>query len=148
ICNTDVNWRALAQALARDDLAADPRFATMAGRIAHMDEVDAEVARETRKHSRDELFRRLNGGGAICGAVRTPPEGINDPLLHRSGLLREIDHPEYGKLVVARSALRFFGEPDWAYQPSHALGADNDAVFGELGLGDDELDELRKAGVI
>ena len=149
ICNTNVNWRALARALGRDDLAADPRFATMAGRIAHMDDVDAEIARETRKRGRDELFALLNRSGAICGAVRTLREVMSDPLLHESGLLSEIDHPEYGKLVIARSCLRFSDQPDLAYEPSHALGADTAAVLGrELGCSDDELTELRTAGVI
>src|SRR5262249_44600095 len=119
------------------------------GRIAHMDEVDAEIARETRKHGRDALFTLLNQSGAICGAVRTLREVIHDPLLHDSGLLREIDHPEYGKVVVARSCLRFSDQPDSAYEPSHGLGADNDAVLGwELGLSDDELTRLRNSGVI
>ena len=149
ICNSNTNWQTLVKVLERDDLGADPRFATMAGRLAHMDEIDAEIARETRKHGRDALFTLLNGAGAICGAVRTLREVISDPLLHRSGLLTEIEHPEYGRLVVARSALRFSDQPDFVYQPSHALGADNDAVFGgELGLGDEELCALRKAGVI
>ena len=149
VCNTDANWHALAKALGRHDLAADPRFGTMAGRIAHIDHIDAEIGRETRKHGRDELSALLNGSGAICGAVRTVREVLNDPLLHRSGLLSEIVHPEYGSLVVARSALRFSDQPSPAHEPSHALGADNDAVFGgELGLSDDELARLRKAGVI
>jgi formyl-CoA transferase len=149
ICNTDTNWRALVQALGRDDLDADPRFVTMAGRIAQMDHIDAEIARETRKRGRDELFTLLNKSGAICGAVRSLREVIEDPLLHASGLLREIDHPEYGKLVVARSCLRFSDQAGSAYEPSHALGADNDAVLGrELGLSDDDLARLRKAGVI
>jgi len=148
ICNTNDNWRALVNALGRDDLDADPRFATMAGRIAHMDLVDAEIARETRKHKRDALFKLLNGAGAICGAVRSLREVIDDPLLHAGGLLHEIDHPEYGRLAVARSALRFFDQPSPTYQPSHALGADNDAVFGELGLSAEELTKLRADGVI
>jgi CoA:oxalate CoA-transferase len=149
ICNTNVNWLALVKALGRDDLAADERFATMAGRVAHMDLVDAEIARETAKKPRDELFTLLNRGGAICGAVRTLREVMADPLLYRSGLLTEIDHPEYGKLVIARSALKFSGEASPAYEPSHPLGGDNRAVFGgELGLGDEELEKLRDAGVI
>jgi CoA:oxalate CoA-transferase len=149
ICNTNANWQALAKALGRDDLGSDPRFATMAGRIAHMDEIDAEIAGETRRRGRGELFGLLNAAGAICGAVRTLREVIDDPLLHQSGLLRRIDHPEYDELVVFRSALRFFGEAECAYEPSHALGADNAAILGgELGVSDHELAELRQAGVI
>jgi CoA:oxalate CoA-transferase len=149
ICNTNANWQALAKALGRDDLGSDPRFATMAGRIAHMDDIDAEIAGETRRRGRGELFGLLNAAGAICGAVRTLREVIDDPLLHQSGLLRRIDHPEYDELVVFRSALRFSGEAECAYEPSHALGADNAAILGgELGVSDHELAELRQAGVI
>ena len=149
ICNSNANWHALVKALGRDDLDCNPRLATMAGRIERMEYIDAEIARETRKRGRDELFTLLNRGGAICGAVRTLREVIYDPLLRASGLLTEIDHPEYGRLVVARSPLRFFDQPGCNYEPSHALGADNDAVFGaEIGLSANDLAELRKADVI
>src|SRR5262249_11106727 len=123
--------------------------ATMASRVEHMEYIDAEISRETRKRGRDELFTMLNQAGAICGAVRTLREVICDPLLRASGLLTEIDHPEYGKLVVARSPLRFSDQPGCRYEPSHALGADNDMVFGtEIGLSADDLAVLREAGVI
>ncbi|MBM3515063.1 MAG: hypothetical protein FJX59_15325 [Alphaproteobacteria bacterium] len=36
-CDTDAEWQALCAALARDDLAADPRFANNASRVAHRD---------------------------------------------------------------------------------------------------------------
>src|SRR5215216_1816431 len=149
ICNDNAHWHALAKALGRDDLDADPRFGTMAGRVQHMDFIDGEIARETRKHGRDELFQRLNRNGALCGAVRTLPEVLNDPKLRESGMLREIDHPDYGRLIVPQSAIRFPDQAGQRYEPSRGLGADNEAVFiDELGLSADELSALREAGVV
>src|SRR5690349_15750765 len=45
---TERHWHNLTQAMGRADLATDPRFATNADRIAHMDETDAVVAAWTR----------------------------------------------------------------------------------------------------
>lgn len=149
ICNDNAHWHALAKTLGRDDLDTDARFGTMAGRVRHMEFIDTEIARETRKHGRDDLFQRLNRSGALCGPVRTLPEVLNDPKLRESGMLREIDHPEYGRLVVPQSAIRFSDQAGDAYEPSHGLGADNEAIFcAELGLSADELAALRKTGVV
>ena len=41
---TEAHFQNLLKAMGREDLADDPRFATNAGRVAHMDETDALVA--------------------------------------------------------------------------------------------------------
>jgi hypothetical protein len=48
-------------------LAADPRFATNAGRQEHRAEVDRAVARVTRQWKRDELLARLEAEGVPAG---------------------------------------------------------------------------------
>jgi crotonobetainyl-CoA:carnitine CoA-transferase CaiB-like acyl-CoA transferase len=149
ICNDNAHWRALAAVLARDDLAADERFASMAGRVTHMDVIDAEIAKETVKYPRDELFARINKAGGLCGAVRTLPEVLNDPKLRESGMLIDVEHPEFGRVTVPQSAIRFPALPPHAYAPSRPLGADNAAVYGdELELSAETLANLKRAGII
>jgi formyl-CoA transferase len=149
ICNDNAHWRALVGVLARDDLASDERFASMGGRVAHMDVIDAEIAKETVKYPRDELFARINQAGGLCGAVRTLPEVLNDPKLRASGMLIDVEHPEFGRVTVPQSAIRFPDLPPHAYAPSRTLGADNAAVYcDELGLGAAELAALRTTGVV
>ena len=48
VVETDEQWRALANAIGRPDLAADERFATVVGRMRHHDELDAAIAAWTR----------------------------------------------------------------------------------------------------
>jgi crotonobetainyl-CoA:carnitine CoA-transferase CaiB-like acyl-CoA transferase len=149
ICNDNAHWRALTKVLARDDLAADERFASMAGRVKHMDFIDAEVAKETVKYVRDDLFERVNKSGGLCGAVRTLPEVLNDPKLRESGMLLDVEHPEFGRVTVPQSAIRFPDLPPHAYAPSRPLGADNAAIFcDELGLNAAELAALREKGAV
>jgi CoA:oxalate CoA-transferase len=77
-------------------------------------------------------------------------EVVNDPHLHERGSLRWIDHPEYGRIVVPTTPLRFDGEDAAVpYRPSSRLGADTGTILQErLSLGADELEELRAQQVL
>src|SRR5690606_23128613 len=131
ICNSDDHWKRLLDILGRTDLLLDERFTSMRGRVQHMDELDAELARETVNHGKEALFQMLNAQGVPCGPVRTLREVMSDPHMFARGALLEIDHPQFGRLVVPRTPIRFPGETEATYEPSRPLGADNAAVLGE-----------------
>jgi len=81
--------------------------------------------------------------------VRTLPEVLKDPQMLYSGMLQEIDHPQYGRLILSHSPLTFSGQSRFPYRPSPALGADNAAIYGEeLGLDATELDALRDRSIV
>jgi formyl-CoA transferase len=83
-----------------------------------------------------------------CAPVRTLMEVVNDPHLHQRGMLQWIDHPEYGRIVVQSSPMRYDGAPPLAHEPSKKLGASNEDVLGWLGLSRDDVARLSKEGVI
>lgn len=145
ITNNDAHWRALTTALGRPDMAADPRWQTVKGRCEHMDEVDAALDAVTATWAKGPLFELLIQHRVPCAPVRTLLEVVNDPHLHQRGSLQWIDHPEYGRIVVPSSPLRFDGQAHDGYRPSHALGADTAAILAErLQLGADEIAQLRE----
>lgn len=150
ITNNDSHWRALVQALDAAALGQDARFTTVRGRCDHMDAVDGAIAALTRRHSKAALFERLIEHRVPCAPVRTLLEVVNDPHLHERGSLRWIDHPEYGRMVVPISPLRFEGEDGTVpYEPSAALGADTEAILGEhLQLDAAQVAALRERQVI
>ncbi len=145
ICNHDRHWERLVEVLGRADLTADPRFETMAGRVAHMALIDAEIGRETAKHDKEPLFERLNAAGVPCGPVRELREVMADPQLRHGGMLRDVDHPEYGPLVLPHSPLLFHGRPRSDYVPSRGLGADDEAIRRELGVEPDAVTSEKRA---
>ena len=150
ICvNHDAHWRSLMAAIDRPELGTDPRYATNAQRVAHMAEVDALLADWTSTRARDAVFDALVSRKIPCAPVRRMDEVLADPHLHQRGSLREIDHPEYGRLTVAASPLRFDGEASLPERPSVPLGSDGRAVLRErLGLDDAELDTLERDRII
>ncbi len=148
ICNHDRHWQKLATALGRPDLRDDPRYATMAGRVADMERLDAEIGAETIKFGKEALFALLNAAGVPSGPVRDLPEVMADPQHRHSGMLQTMEHPEYGPMVLPQSPLRYRGKARTDYRPSGRLGTDNADVWGELGMDASDLQRLRDDGVI
>jgi CoA:oxalate CoA-transferase len=149
ICVGEAHWQSLLGAMDRKDLLDDPRLTSLKSRVAHMDLVDEIVAAWTREWDKQDLFALLIARHVPCAPVRDLGEVVDDAHMHARGALARIDHPELGPITVPRSALRFEGSAPSDLTPSGRLGADNDSVYGGwLGLSADEIDALRKEGVI
>jgi crotonobetainyl-CoA:carnitine CoA-transferase CaiB-like acyl-CoA transferase len=72
-----------------------------------------------------------------------------DPYLHQRDTLREIDHPELGRLTIFTSPLCFNGNSDAPHSYAPRLGQDNDAFYAaEFGLIAAEIAALRERNVI
>jgi CoA:oxalate CoA-transferase len=149
LCVGEKHWASLLTALDREDLKSDPRFGSLAARVANMDAVDELVAGFTRERSKQALFETLIAHRVPCAPVRELAEVVNDVHMHQRGALQHVQHPIYGDLVLPRSSLRFDGVPLPEIEPSGELGCDNAAVYGEwLGLSQRELGELAREKVI
>jgi formyl-CoA transferase len=148
ICVGEQHWKDLLAAMGRKDLQDDARFQSLKTRVAHMDVVDDLVSTFTRQFNKQDLFALLMKHRVPCAPVRTLMEVVNDPHLHQRGMLQWIDHPEYGRIVVQSSPMRYDGAPPLAHEPSKTLGASNEDVLGWLGVSSDDLARLAKEGVI
>jgi len=146
---TEGHWRNLLKAMGREELADDPRFATNADRVAHMDETDALVAEWTQSLGKMEVFARTKALRIPCAPVRTAPEIMRDPHMHERGMLEEIDHPELGPITVPNSPLRLHGLGKAPAAPSPTVGQHNAEIYGGwLGLSVEEIADLKAEGVI
>ena len=149
ICNNNRHFHALLKAMGRPELADDPRFANLKTRVAHIDTIDALVSEWTRQHDRAALTALLLQHRVPHAPVRDLVEVMDDPNMHARGSLQRLDHPEFGRITVQHSPMRYAGVPRLPLEPSRPLGADSRAVLVELlGLGDAELDALRRDDVI
>jgi crotonobetainyl-CoA:carnitine CoA-transferase CaiB-like acyl-CoA transferase len=146
---TEGHWTNLLKAMGREDLAGDPRFATNAARIAHMDETEAVVAAWTKTLPKMEVFARTKRYRIPCAPVRNVAEIMADPHMHERGMLEEIEHPELGPITVPNTPLRLHGAGPVATRPSPRIGEHNTEIYGGwLGLPAEEVSALKAAGVI
>ncbi len=146
---TEGHWKNLVKAMGREELALDPRFATNADRVAHMDETDAVVAEWTQTLAEMEVFARTKALRVPCAPVRTAPEVMADPHMHERGMLVDIEHPELGPITVPTSPLRLHGLGKAPAGPSPTVGQHNAEIYGAwLGLSAGEIEALKAEGVI
>jgi len=149
LCTTDEQWQRLARAIGGDALASDARFVANKGRMQNLEALDAVVEGWTSARTRAEVFRAAREHGVVAAPVRTLTEVMHDPHMHERGMLRFVDHPDLGRIVVPGSPIRYGGTPPIELEPSASLGQHNDEIYGGLlGLGAAELAGLRRDGVI
>ena len=145
----DRHWEGVVDVLGLDGAAADPRFADRNARVAHMEAVDRLVGERTALRAKDELFAALAAARVPCAPVRELAEVVADPHLHATGMLRWIEHPQSGRLLVHDSPIRADGVPRPDYVPSRPLGADTREVLsGWLGLDGARIDALAGDGTV
>ena len=145
----ETHWTNLLEAMGRQDLKGDPRFASNAKRVEHMQEVDALIEAWTRTLPKYEAFAITRRHRVPSAPVRDLGEVMNDPHMHERGMLERIDHPDLGNIVVPNSPLRFHGADRVETTPSPRIGQHNDEVYGDwLGLAPVEIETLRRDGVI
>ncbi|WP_236646245.1 CoA transferase [Gemmatirosa kalamazoonensis] len=73
----DGQWRACAAALGLPDLAADERFATNPGRLAHRAELVAMLQARVASRSAAEWLARLDAAGVPAGVVKSVREALD-----------------------------------------------------------------------
>lgn len=145
----DEHWVRLARAMATPQLAIDPRFATGAQRVEHIDLVDDLISDWGRGLSRDQALARLREHAVPSAPVRDLVEVTNDPHMHARGMLNWLDHSEFGRIAIPDSPIRLHGAQRLPLVESPRLGADNVAVLTqELGLSLLEIEGLQSAGVL
>lgn len=148
-CREDRDWEALVDVI-DERWARDPALATLAGRLVREDQLDGDIGEWSASHSGDALERNIRTAGVPVSVVKSPKERIDeDPELTAWGMFPWVDHKEIGEVRVEGVPVHL-SETDWSItDAAPCLGEHNDLVFGGLlGLGAEELDRLRREGVI
>jgi benzylsuccinate CoA-transferase BbsF subunit len=148
-CRSDAEWRSLCAALAREDLAADPRLANTPGRREHAPTIDRAIEEWSRTRDAREVERLLQTRGIPCHDVQNSPECAADPQLRHRGHFVELPHATYGTTYVEGPRAVLSRTPARVRRAAPSLGEHNEHVMREiLGYGDDRITELVVAGTL
>lgn len=148
--NKDEQWLALARHLGRQDLLDDPDFATRELRKKNRLRLRDELEKTLATRSAEDWAGELNAIGVPAGAVLSVPQVLASEqvagrdLLARFPATAECDR----EVAVVRTGIKLDGKAPRVDTPPPALGADNAAIYGALGLSEDELARLAAEGVI
>jgi formyl-CoA transferase len=145
---TTRHWDALCLAMERQDLVVDPRFETGEARAQNGAALFGEVGAFTRQHDKFEVMRRFGEAGVPCSAVLDTRDLYRDPHLAARDFVKRVPHPELGSVPLLGSAARMSAS-EVPMRRAPTLGEHSDEVLREdLGVGDADLAELRRAGLV
>ena len=144
----DDQWQALAHALERADWASDASLATLDGRHARHDELDAGIAAWSAERTPSEIVDALRPLGLAVAPVLAVPRMYDDPQLNARKWFVELDHAIAGPRRYPGWPMQFsfttmhhrFGAP--------TLGQHNQEILNDLGCTDADITRLDERGVI
>ena len=148
-CATEAQWQALCDAAGRREWASDPRFATVADRIANRGALDAAIGEWTAGIAVAALEELLQGAGVPVHRAGSSADVGDDPQLRVRGHFVTVAHPELGPVPVESSRFRLSRTPGQVAWPGPTFGQHNDQVLRDLlGMSDEEIVELIVAGAL
>jgi crotonobetainyl-CoA:carnitine CoA-transferase CaiB-like acyl-CoA transferase len=149
VAGSDANFARLCAAMDRPDLPTDPRFATLADRVKHADEINAIVAEWTAGRPAADVEAAAVAHGVPVASAYTAADIAADAHMAARSDLVAVDDPVLGMLRQQAPFPRFVGEPSPTPAGAPRLGEHTREVLGAvLGLSAMELDDLAADGVI
>jgi crotonobetainyl-CoA:carnitine CoA-transferase CaiB-like acyl-CoA transferase len=145
----DGQFRALCAAMARPDLADDPRFSTLAARLGNIDALDAEIEAWTSLRNKHEIAAMLQSAGVAAAPVQNPKDLAESAYLAHRSFFTELEHPDAGRHRYPGLPFRLGRTPGGQWRAAPTFGGDNDAVLEEiLGLPPEEVAAIRESGAM
>ena len=130
------------------EVTDEPWFQTGSGRAEHADLLDGFVSAWVAERDRDEVLAAFEAADAAVAPVYDVADVLADPQYQALDSVTTVDDPELGAVRMQNVMFRLLDTPGriaWAGRP---LGADNETVYAELGVGAERLAELRERGVV
>jgi crotonobetainyl-CoA:carnitine CoA-transferase CaiB-like acyl-CoA transferase len=145
LLNEDRQWPVLAKCLGREDLIADPRFATKADRHARSIELIGIFDQIFAGKDLAEWRAILDGNGLVFGVVGILDDIPNDRQMLDNDVLVPF---EGGTMLTINSPIWIDGSNKQPPRHPPDIGQHSDEVLREAGFDEAEIQRLRAAGAV
>ena len=140
------NWERLIAVLGAPELNDDPRFASNAARMAHLDELSETLNKIFRARTTDEWLRLLDEAGVPAGPVLSITEMHADPQARARDMVVATEHPVAGEVETIGLPVKFSETSGGVQRHAPTLGMHTREVLTELGYRGEEIDSLLSSG--
>lgn len=150
ICTiTDPQWQKVLEAMGREDLSGEQRYATRESRAKNMAEVDSLVQGWCKGKTVEEVMAALKKLQVPCSPLPTFDQVANDPHLLSREMIVEVDQPVSGKVKLTGSVYKMSKTPGDRKKRVPEVGEHNEEIYGGLlGIDAQEMQKLKEESVI
>lgn len=148
--NKDEQWILLTDHLGLADLRERPEYATREDRKLNRLALKTELEAVLKTRPARDWAKEFNRIGVPAGAVLTVPEVLGMPQVADRGFLNSFENvPGVGSdIQVATTGIKLDGSAPTVTTPPPTLGEHNSEIWGELGLSQGEIEELKQEQAI
>jgi crotonobetainyl-CoA:carnitine CoA-transferase CaiB-like acyl-CoA transferase len=133
----------------REDLTAKPWFRDHPGRVAHVDELDAAIQAWIGARTSAEVLDAFAEAQAAIAPIYSAADIAADPQYIGRESIRRFPHPTLGPILMQNLIAQLSVTPGHVAFLGSELGQHNEEIFHRmLGLGQQEIAEMKKSGVI
>ncbi len=138
----------LCSAMGRPELATDPRFRDVSGRLRNVDELDAIVGSWTGGLPTEEVVGALKAANLAYGVVRNVREVVEDEHSRVRNMVIELRQPRAGPVIVPGCPIHYSESEAGPRGPAPLLGEHTESIVTELlGYSRERYRELVERGV-
>ena len=144
----DSIFQRLVIAAGHPEMARDPRLANNPGRVEHEAEIDSVLAEWCLQNDSAQLLEILDASRVPAGPIYNVEDMFNDEHFNARGMFENVE-VKGAPLKIPAILPRLEKTPGATRWPGPELGSHNAEVLcGLLGLSEDELHALGRAGII
>jgi crotonobetainyl-CoA:carnitine CoA-transferase CaiB-like acyl-CoA transferase len=148
-CTNDKMFERLANVMSQPELARSDQYGLKPKRLEARECINQIVSNWTSKLDRDEVIELCCTGDVPCGPVNSIAEIFAEEQFWVRNTLTRVAHGSMGDLAIPGVVPRLSETPGKIEHLGGTLGENNSQVFRDwLDIGESELAELQKAGVI
>ena len=141
-------WQTLCETIGRTELLADPRFATIADRLANRIELIEELEKTFLTRPAAEWIEVLLAAGVPAGPILNYPEALESEHARIRETVMEIDHPVEGKVKSIGFPVKLSRTKQRVRRHPPLLGEHTTEILAELGYDAEARDALRADGAV
>lgn len=127
---------------------ADPRFADAEARRLHVDAIQDRVAEWIGERRFTEVERAFAEVEAVAGRIFDVARIVADPHVRARGNVVEVPDEDFGSVRMHGVVPQLVGAAGKVSSTGPPLGAHTEEVLAEIGIGREEVEELREKGVV
>ena len=146
---SDDEWGRFGKAIGSPAWTGDSKFASVAGRLQNVDELDKLVVEWTADREAYEVMEILQKAGVAAGVVQRAPDTMKDPQIAFDKALIELEHPVVGKRLYPGIPFKLSETPPVPSRVAPMLGQHTDEICRELlGMSNEEINKLKAEKIL
>ncbi|MFN4089526.1 MAG: CoA transferase, partial [Alphaproteobacteria bacterium] len=140
------HWAGVFRAAGREDLKADPRFASRRTRMANRPFVNAELEALMATRTTAYWAQALAEAGVPCMPISSLDEVLTDGHLADVGFWHFAEHPTEGTIRLMEPPVALSRTPAEIRTLPPRFGEHTRAVLAEIGYGEAEIESMIDSG--